>query len=53
MTINGDTVSCENVARSIYRTDTLTLKGENDIKVRVGDKLDEMKLTIGNYLRVQ
>ena len=53
MTINGDTVACENVARTIYRTDTLTLKGTNAIKVRVGDKEDEMTLTIGNYLRLQ
>ena len=53
MTINGDTVACENVARSIYRTDTLTLKGTNAVKVTVGDKVDEMSLTIGNYLRVE
>ena len=53
MTINGDTVACENVARTIYRTDTLTLKGTNAVKVTVGDKVDEMSLTIGNYLRVQ
>ena len=53
MTINGDTVSCENVARTIYRTDTLTLKGSNEVKVTVGDKSDAMTLTIGNYLRVQ
>ncbi|MBE6174127.1 MAG: beta-galactosidase [Rikenellaceae bacterium] len=49
MTINGDTVACENVARTVYRTDTLTLKGINDIKVSVGDKSDEMTLTIGSY----
>lgn len=53
MTINGDTVSCENVARTIYRTDTLTLKGVNDIRVRVGENEDRMSLTIGNYLRVE
>jgi beta-galactosidase len=53
MTINGDTVACENVARTIYRTDTLKLNGVNDIKVRVADKEDVMTLTIGNYLRVQ
>ena len=53
MTINGDTVACENVARTIYRTDTLTLKGTNAVKVTVGDRRDEMSLTIGNYLRVQ
>ena len=53
MTINGDTVACENVARTIYRTDTLKLKGTNAVKVRVGDKEDEMTLTIGNYLRVE
>ncbi len=53
MTINGDTVACENVARTIYRTDTLTLKGTNAVKVTVGDKVDEMTLTIGNYQRVQ
>ena len=53
MTINGDTVACQNVARTIYRTDTLTLKGENRVKVSVGDKVDEMTLTIGNYLRVE
>ena len=53
MTINGDTVACHNVARTIYRTDTLTLKGENAVKVMVGDKVDEMTLTIGNYLRVK
>ena len=27
MTINGDTVACQNIARTIYRTDTLNLKG--------------------------
>ena len=53
MTINGDTVACENVARTIYRTDTLKLNGVNDVKVRVADKEDVMTLTIGNYLRVQ
>ena len=53
MTINGDTVACTNVARTIYRTDTLTLKGENAVKVSLGDKSDEMTLTIGNYLRVK
>ena len=53
MTINGDTVACHNVARTIYRTDTLTLKGENAVTVTVGDKVDEMTLTIGNYLRVK
>ena len=53
MTINGDTVACENVARTIYRTDTLTLKGTNEIKVSVGDKWQQMSLTIGNYLKVQ
>jgi len=53
MTINGDTVACENVARTIYRTDTLKLKGTNAIKVTVGDKTDEMSLIIGNFLRVQ
>jgi beta-galactosidase len=53
MTINGDTVQCHNVARTIYRTDTLTLKGENKVKVTVGDKVDEMTLTIGNYLKVE
>ena len=53
LTINGDTVACENVARTIYRTDTLTLKGTNSINASVADKSDEMTLTIGNYLRVQ
>ena len=53
LTINGDTVACENVARTIYRTDTLTLNGTNSIKASVADKSDEMTLTIGNYLRVQ
>ncbi|MBR1962567.1 MAG: beta-galactosidase [Alistipes sp.] len=53
MLINGDTVACENVSRTVYRTDTLTLKGVNSVLVRVGDKSDEMTLTIGNYLRVQ
>jgi beta-galactosidase len=53
LTINGDTVACENVARTIYRTDTLKLNGTNTVKVTVGDKVDEMLLTIGNYLRVE
>ena len=53
MTINGDTVACTNVARTIYRTDTLTLKGENAVKVSLGERSDEMTLTIGNYLRVK
>ena len=53
LTINGDTVACENVARTIYRTDTLTLKGTNLIKASVAEKSDEMTLTIGNYLRVE
>jgi hypothetical protein len=52
-TINGDTVACENIARSIYRTDTLKLKGTNEIKASVADKSDEMTLTIGNYLKVK
>ena len=53
LTINGDTVACENVARTIYRTDTLKLNGTNAVKATVGDKVDEMSLTIGNYLRVE
>jgi beta-galactosidase len=53
MTINGDTVACRNVARTVYRTDTLRLNGKNDVRVSVGDRSDEMTLTIGNYLRVQ
>ena len=53
LTINGDTVACENVARTIYRTDTLKLKGTNAVKVAVADKSDEMTLTIGNYSRVE
>ena len=53
LTINGDTVACENVARTIYRTETLKLKGTNEIKASVADKSDEMTLTIGNYLKVK
>ena len=53
MTINGDTVACHNVARTIYRTDTLTMKGENLVQVTVGDKVDSVRLIIGNYLRVK
>ena len=53
MLVNGDTVACNNVARTIYRTDTLVLNGTNTVKVIFGDKFDEMTLTIGNYLRVQ
>jgi beta-galactosidase len=53
MTINGDTVSCKNIARTVYRTEPLKLNGTNEVKVRVGDVTDEMTLTIGNYLRVQ
>ncbi|MBO5962488.1 MAG: beta-galactosidase [Alistipes sp.] len=53
LTINGDTVACENVARTIYRTDTLKLKGTNTVKASVADKEDEMTLTIGNYSKVQ
>ena len=53
LTINGDTVACENVARTIYRTDTLKLKGMNTVKASVADKEDEMTLTIGNYSKVQ
>ena len=53
LTINGDTVACENVARTIYRTDTLQLKGTNTVKASVADRTDEMTLTIGNYLRVE
>lgn len=53
MTINGEGVICKSVAPTIYRTDTLTLKGTNVIKVKVMDKSDEMTLTIGNYLKVK
>lgn len=53
LTINGDTVACENVARTIYRTETLKLKGTNEIKASVADKSDEMTLTIGSYLKVK
>jgi beta-galactosidase len=53
LTINGDTVACENVARTIYRTDTLQLKGVNVVKATVADKSDEMTLTIGNYLKAK
>lgn len=53
MTINGDTVACELVSRSIYRTDSLTLKGTNKVRVSAGGKVDELTFTIGNYLRLQ
>ena len=53
MTINGESVVCKNVAPTVYRTDTLTLSGRNEIKVKVMDKSDEMTLTIGNYLKVK
>ena len=53
MLVNGDTVACKNIARTIYRTDTLTMNGTNAVKVIFGDKSDEMTLTIGNYLKVQ
>ena len=53
LTINGDTVACENVARTIYRTDTLQLKGTNVVKATVAEKSDEMTLTIGNYLKAK
>ena len=53
LTINGDTVACENVARTIYRTDTLQLKGTNVVRASVADKSDEMTLTIGNYLKAK
>ena len=53
MTINGEKVECKGVSATIYRTDTLALKGKNEIKVKAGDRSDEMTLTIGNYLRVQ
>lgn len=51
--VNGDTIACKNLARTIYRTDTLTLKGTNNIKVSVGDMVEETTITIGNYLKVQ
>ena len=51
LTINGDTVAVENVARTVYRTDTLSLKGHNTVVARVGDKSDEMTLTIGSFLK--
>ena len=53
MLVNGDTVACKNIARTIYRTDTLTMNGTNAVKVIFGEKSDEMTLTIGNYLKVQ
>ncbi|MBQ5648392.1 MAG: beta-galactosidase [Alistipes sp.] len=53
ITINGEAVACENVGGAVFRTDTLTLKGTNVVKATVGDKSDEMTLTIGNFLRVQ
>jgi beta-galactosidase len=53
MTINGEVIVCKSVAPTVYRTDTLTLTGKNDIKVKVMDKSDEMTLTIGNYLKVK
>lgn len=53
VTVNGEAVVCKSVGGTIYRTDTLTLKGVNTVKASVGDKADEMTLTIGNYLRVQ
>ena len=53
VTINGEKVECKGVSATIYRTDTLTLKGKNVVKVKAMDKSDEMTLTIGNYLKVQ
>lgn len=51
--VNDDTIACRNIARTIYRTDTLTLKGSNKIRVSVGDAVEETTVTIGNYLKVQ
>lgn len=51
--INGDTIAIRNLGRTIYRTDTLTLRGENSLLLQLGDKKDSMSLTIGNYLRRQ
>lgn len=51
--INGDTIAVKNIGRTIYRTDTLTLRGNNRLLLRAGDKSDSMSLTIGNYLRRQ
>ena len=53
VTVNGEAVACENVARSIYRTDTLKLKGVNTIRASLSDKVDDMTLIIGNYLRAK
>lgn len=53
LTINGDTVACENVSRTVYRTDTLALKGEANIVARVGEHADSVTLTIGNYPKLR
>ena len=47
--------SWDNPRAIVYRrmNDTLTMRGNNRLLLRAGDKSDSMSLTIGNYLRRQ
>ena len=51
--INGDTIAIKNLGRTVYRTDTLTMRGDNKLLLKLGERADSMSLTIGNYLRRQ
>lgn len=51
LTVNGDTVAVRRMSQGVFRSDSVALKGRNDIRAWSGDCADSMVLTIGSYLK--
>ncbi|MBR2351559.1 MAG: beta-galactosidase [Alistipes sp.] len=51
--INGDTVAVQHVAKGIFHSDTVRLKGLNEIEVTSGELRDGHTLTVGNFIKVE
>lgn len=51
LTVNGDTVAMHRQSQGVFRSDSVALKGRNEIRVRSGECADSMVLTIGSYLK--
>ena len=51
LTVNGDTVAMRRMSQGVFRSDSVALKGRNEIRAWSGDCADSMTLTIGSYLK--
>lgn len=51
LTVNGDTVAMHRQSQGVFRSDSVALKGRNEIRAWSGECADSMVLTIGSYLK--